>query len=164
MSRSPSPTSRSDRRTRIVSIGCWCFALLLLFAAGAKLTYPTPLATTLTQRFELTERASSIVGPALVGYEVLLAGLLILPAMRTVALWALAATMAVFLGASIALGVSDKPVPCGCFGGISLPAMLGFNDQQIAIWEIGRNAVLVTLACALVILHTRQSNVRHATA
>jgi hypothetical protein len=164
MSRSRSPTSRSDRLARIVSIGCWCFALLLLFAAGAKLTYPTPLANTLTHRFELSEQASSIVGPALVGYEILLAGLLLLAPVRTVALWALAATMAVFLGASIALGFSDAPAPCGCFGGISLPAMLGFTDEQIAIWEIARNALLVTAACTLVILHTRQPSRAQATA
>jgi hypothetical protein len=42
--------------------------------------------------------------------------------------------------------------------------MLGFTDEQIAIWEIARNALLVTAACTLVILHTRQPSRAQATA
>lgn len=154
-------------RTRAVALGCWLFACLLLLAAGGKTVYPTWFYESLTRRAGLSDAASRVVGPGVVGVEVLLAGLLLIPAMRGLALAALVAMTAAFLAYTGFVASGDDPRPCGCFGAASLSSLLGVPPERLPAWEIGRNAVLFALSVLLLVAHrrtTRRARTDHATA
>lgn len=135
---------------RVVAAGAWLFAVLLLLAAGAKTWDTTSLYESLTLGLGLGETASSLVGPAIIGWEVVLAVMLVSRATRRIALPLVAVTMLVFLiGAHIALS-SGAVSSCGCFGEVLSPAHFGIDPDRAAAFTNARNAALTTLAFTLV--------------
>lgn len=144
-------TARVQRpvAARVVAAGAWLFAILLLFAAGAKTWDTLPLYESLTLGLGLGERLSFIVGPAIVGWEAVLAIMLVSRATRPVALPLVAVTMLVFLlGGHIALS-SGAVSSCGCFGEVLAPAHLGIDPDRAAAFTNARNAALTALAFTL---------------
>ena len=134
---------------RAIAVGAWLFAILLLFAAGAKTLDTTPLNDSLTLGLGLGEPASTILGPAIIGWEAVLAIMLVSRATRPVALPLVAVTMLVFLiGGHIALS-SGAVSSCGCFGEVLSPAHLGIDPDRAAAFTNARNAALTALAFTL---------------